>query len=301
MSRQLEEDMSDRTWRICVAVLLGCAALLARGDQKLEHKACRSVHLGFSAPEGTAFYNEMTIAKSSPGTYFMAAGFSKGYFGLQELGNGKKVALFSVWDPGKQNDRNAVDQDNRVKIRYQDKDVRLGRFGGEGTGGQCFLDYDWKIGQTYRFLVTAKVEDNRRTAFAGYFYLPEQKAWKHLVTFSTITGGKPLSGYYSFVEDFRRNGVSATQVRRAAYGPAWVKSTKDGKWTPASKARFTGDSNPVMNINAGKVADHPGQFFLVTGGDTTNTDTPLWKTMEWESLEKSSAPADVVELTDKQD
>jgi hypothetical protein len=80
-----------------------------------------------------------------------------------------------------------------------------------------------------------------------------------------------------------------------------VKSTKDGKWTPASKARFTGDSNPVMNINAGKVADHPGRFFLVTGGDTTNTDTPLWKTMEWEGLEKQAAPADVVELTDKKE
>jgi hypothetical protein len=75
--------MTKQTWQICAVVLVGCAALLARGDQKLEHKACRSVHLGFNAPAGTAFYNEMTIAQSSPGTYFMAAGFSKGYLGLQ--------------------------------------------------------------------------------------------------------------------------------------------------------------------------------------------------------------------------
>ena len=284
-----------------VLLCLACAALAARADQKLEGKACRSVHLGFAGPEGTAFYNEMTVAKSAQGTYFMAAGFSKGYFGIQELGNGKKVVLFSVWDPGKQNDRNAVDQDNRVKLLYQDKDVRIGRFGGEGTGGQSFLDYDWKIGETYRFLVTAKVEDERRTAFAGYFYIPEKKEWKHLVTFSTITGGKPLSGYYSFVEDFKRNRISATQVRRASYGPAWVKAAKDGQWTLASKARFTGDSNPVMNINAGKDAQHPGTFFLVTGGDTTNTDTPLWKTMESGEADTLSVPADVKDVVEKKE
>jgi hypothetical protein len=286
------------TWSLFLLVV-GCLAPAALADKSLEHKACRSVHLGFAGPEGVAFYNEMTVEQSAPGTYFMAAGFSKGYFGIQELGNGKKVVLFSVWDPGKQNDRNAVNQDNRVKILYQDKDVRIGRFGGEGTGGQCFLDYDWKIGTTYRFLVTARVLDERRTAFAGHFYIPEQKTWKHMVTFSTITGGKPLSGYYSFVEDFRRNGISATQVRRASYGPAWVKSAKDQKWVPCAKARFTGDSNPVMNINAGKVAEQAGRFFLVTGGETKNADTPLWKTMEWEGMEKQSAPADAMEVAGK--
>ncbi len=57
--------------------------------------------------------------------------------------------------------------------------------GNEGTGGQSFFDYDWKVGQTYRFFVTARTE-GERTEFAGYFHVPEQKAWKHLVTFSTI-------------------------------------------------------------------------------------------------------------------
>jgi hypothetical protein len=241
----------------------------------------------------------VTVEKSAEGTYFCVCGFNHGYYGIQEQRGGKKVLIFSVWDPGKQNDRNAVNQDNRVKILYQDKDVRIGRFGGEGTGGQCFLDYDWKIGTTYRFLVTARVLDERRTAFAGHFYIPEQKTWKHMVTFSTITGGKPLSGYYSFVEDFRRNGISATQVRRASYGPAWVKSAKDQKWVACAQARFTGDSNPVMNINAGKLADQPGRFFLVTGGETKNADTPLWKTMEWEGMEKQSAPADAMEVAGK--
>jgi hypothetical protein len=293
--------MLQRLSRISVVGLALFAAHWTIAAEKPEQKACRSIHLGFAGPEGMAFYNEMTIEKSTAATYFMAAGFSKGYFGLQELGNGKKVVLFSVWDPGKQNDKNAVDQDTRVKLLYHDKDVRIGRFGGEGTGGQSFLDYDWKIGTTYRFLVTAKVEDARRTAFSGYFYIPEKKEWKHLVTFSTITGGKPLSGYYSFVEDFKRNRISATIVRRATYGPAWIKSVKDNQWVLAAKAKFTGDSNPAMNINAGVDPKNPSRFFLQTGGETANTDTPLWKMIEIADASKLAAPNDLPDLADKKD
>ncbi|HEY1187196.1 MAG TPA: DUF5077 domain-containing protein, partial [Gemmata sp.] len=47
-------------------------------DEKLKGIACRSVHLGYPAPEGVAFYNEMTVEKSADGTYFMAAGWGKG-------------------------------------------------------------------------------------------------------------------------------------------------------------------------------------------------------------------------------
>ena len=89
------------------------------------------------------FYNELTVEKSVPGSYFMACGFNHGYFGLQELGNGKKLAIFSIWDPGKQDDPKAVAEEQRVKLIHQDEKVRVGRFGGEGTGGQSFYDFEW--------------------------------------------------------------------------------------------------------------------------------------------------------------
>lgn len=216
-------------------LLLVCAS--ARADEKLAGIACRSVHLGFPAPEGVAFYNEVTVDRSAAGTYFMVCGFDLGYFGIQELADGKKLVLFSVWDPGEQNDPNQVEKEKRVKLLYQGEGVRVGRFGNEGTGGQSFFDYDWSIGVTYRFFVTARaVED--RTEFAGYFYLPEKKAWKHLVTFSTISQGRGLRGYYSFIEDFRRNRVSAKEARQARFGNGWIQS-KDGQWVALTRARFT--------------------------------------------------------------
>lgn len=265
-------------------VTLGSASMAVRGDERLKGIACRSVHLGYPAAEGTAFYNEMTADRSAPGTYFMACGWDKGYFGMQELGDGKKLLIFSVWDSG-QNDPKAVAADKRVKLLHRDAKVRIGRFGGEGTGGQSFFDYDWKIGQTYRFLVTAKT-NGERTEYAGWFYVPEDKVWKHLVTFSTLTGGKPLRGYYSFIEDFKRDRVSATKARSAHFSNGWIKS-KDGEWTPLTKARFTADGNPVVNINA--VLDG-ARFVLATGGDTTNKDTKLRALMELPAKDKRTPP-----------
>ena len=79
-------------------------AAAASADEKLAGIACRSVHLGYSAPVGTAFYNEVAVEQSADGTYFMVCGWSKGYFGMQELASGKKLVLFSVWDPAAGND-----------------------------------------------------------------------------------------------------------------------------------------------------------------------------------------------------
>lgn len=257
--------------------LVGALSLLASigigtvlADESLKGIACRSVHLAYQAPAGMAFYNEVTIDQSALGTYFCACGFNMGYCGLQELPNGKKLLLFSVWDPGDQNDPNAVKAEQRVKLVHQDPDVRIGRFGNEGTGGQSFFDLDWKPGETYRLLISAKL-DGERTAYACHLFDPTQQKWRHLVTFSTLAKGKLLEGYYSFVEDFRRNKESATQARSAQFGNGWVKST-EGQWIALTKAKFTADSNPVTNINAGSKGD---RFFLTTGGATENSDTKL--------------------------
>jgi Domain of unknown function (DUF3472)/Domain of unknown function (DUF5077) len=267
---------------VLVSLTIGTAVLSA--DERLEGVACRSVHLAYTAGEGSAFYNEVTVEKSAPGTYFCACGWNKGYFGIQELGNGKKLVIFSVWDSN-QNNPKKVDDDKQVKVIHKDDKVRTGRFGGEGTGGQSFYDYEWKVGDTYRFLVMSKVNGDR-TEYAGYFHAPEEKEWKHLITFSTVTGGKNLGGYYSFVEDFKRDKVSATKVRTANFGNAWVKSTKD-EWEAVTKARFTADKNPVTNINAG-IAE--GRFFLVTGGDTKNADTKLNESMQLPADAKRTVP-----------
>ena len=242
-------------------------------------RAARSVHLGYPLPPNTeadAFYTEMAVEQSVPGSYFMAAGFRHGYFGIQEQSRGQKVVIFSVWDPTKGDDAKKVPLEQRVEVLHHDPDVEVKRFGGEGTGGQSFFKYDWRIGATYRFLVRAKVE-GEKTAYSGYFHLPESNAWKHLVTFRTKTGGDRLKGLYSFVEDFKRDTKSATQTRRATFTNAWVQTAND--WKPLTIARFTASSSTWEakdTIDAGLAN---ARFYLQTGGDTKTT-TPLNSRLE---------------------
>jgi len=229
-------------------------------------RAARSVHLNYPAPDGDAYYNEMVIQQSVPGSYFMACGWDTGYFGLQQLVQPEeKVVLFSVWDPTRGDDPGAVKPEDRVEVLYSGAGVRIRRFGGEGTGGQCMGKCVWDLGATNRFLVQCNVESNK-TAYTAWVWLPATNAWWKLATFRTRTNGKTLRSYHSFVEDFHRNGESAKQNRRATYGNGWVHTTR-GDWVSLDRARFTA-SNATWespdNIDAGAVGNC---FYLATGGE----------------------------------
>jgi hypothetical protein len=234
-----------------------------------------SVHLNYGMPEATEYYIEATIEDSAPGSYFMTIGFAGGYFGIQELSNGGKVVIFSVWDDHRGDNPNAVPEEKRVKNPYTGEAVRVKRFGGEGTGGQSFFKYDWKVGTTYKFLAkTTTVGD--WTEYTGYFYMTEQKQWKKLVTFSTYSGGQHLKRFHSFVEDFQRDFDSHTRVRKARFTNGWVKDLSGG-WKPVKNAKFTRDGNPHVNIDAGPTEEG---FFLQTGGDSVNKTTKLWSSVQ---------------------
>jgi len=49
-------------------------------------------------------------------------------------------------------------------------------FGNEGTGGHSHLVYNWKAGETYKFLVTAATDSaGNTTSYAGYFIFRKNK------------------------------------------------------------------------------------------------------------------------------
>ncbi len=261
-----------RIQRLVVSAAMLLAALSAHGDEKLAGKACRSVHLQYQAPEAEWFHNAIVVEKSAPGTYFCAGGFSQGYLGIQQLANGKRLAIFSVWDPTSGDDPSKVDPAKRVKLVEKGPKTRVGRFGGEGTGGQSFIDdLPWKEGQEVRFLLRAKaLPEEKRTAYSAWVAMPGGP-WQHIATFSTQSDGRLLKGYYAFVEDFKRDGASLKLERLATYKNTQVRDSK-GEWKPVAKARFTADSNPSLAIDAG--ADKGGMF-LATGGATVNQHAKL--------------------------
>ena len=77
-------------------LILCTFSLLAETPEELADlvkRQCRSIHLGFESGPADGFYNEVRVTQSSVGTYYCVAGFSSGYFGLQER-EGDKVIIF---------------------------------------------------------------------------------------------------------------------------------------------------------------------------------------------------------------
>lgn len=236
-----------------------------------EPRAARSVHLAFLPPEPQAdiFYNECVVEKSADGSYFMVCGWDTGYFGIQQLNRDRKVAIFSVWDPTKGDDPAAVKTEDRVELLFQNPAARIKRFGGEGTGGQCMIDFNWKLGETNQFAIRAETTTNntiRKTAYSAFLRNGSSNEWQKLATFRVRTKQEGLRGLYSFIEDFRRDTKSVSDLRRARFGNAWIQ-THAGEWKPITKARFTASNaewESKENIDAGII---DGWFYLATGGD----------------------------------
>ncbi len=236
-----------------------------------------SIHMAYQVPPARLLYVEMTIEKSAPGSYFMTAGFSGGYFGIQEKSDGSKVILFSLWDSAHTDNPFMVHADDQVKILYEAPEMLVRRFGGEGVGVQSFYNYDWKIGHNYKFVV--KVDHEYLpgwTVFTSYFFIPEKNEWKKLMSLATKSPNIPLTGAHSFLEDFKRDFNSFKNPRQASVPSVWVRELKTDKWIPCKNFRFTADGNPNRNINAG-TRERGG--YAVTGGDITNDEGKLWSTI----------------------
>ena len=248
------------------ALLLDGPAAQGAHFSQAETRGAPSVHLWYPTPKDaqiTEFTNEVTVRDSPLWSYFMACGFSRGYFGIQVNSPTERRIIFSVWDSGTEpTDRSKVADDDRVRLIAKGPDVFSDSFGHEGTGGHSHLIYPWKTGRTYRFLVSAK-PDGTGTIYSGYFYFPERQAWGLIASFRAPKDGGTLRGLYSFNEDF--NGANGYERRLAEFGPQWIQ-TEDGAWTELRTAHFTHTKDGVrerLDRAAGVVGN---RFFLSNGG-----------------------------------
>ena len=217
-----------------------------------------SVHLGYAVPANTEyFYNEVTVpaGQDKVGSYFMANGFVGGYFGIQVNSPSERRILFSVWD---------ADNGAQTTLVGKGAGVVDNAFGGEGTGGQSYLLYNWAAGQTYRFITRARPDGAGATDFSAWFFAPETGTWRYIATWKRPATTTYQTGVYSFVENFiDTNGYLE---RRAHFGNQWAR-TASGVWTEITRARFTGDATAVngqrMDYAGGLES---GQFYLRNGG-----------------------------------
>ncbi len=228
--------------------------------------ACPSVHLWYQYPSGakiTRFYNEVTVRRTPLWSYYMACGFSRGYFGIQVNSPTERRIIFSVWDSGSEPiQRSKVAATNRVTLVAHGKGVYVGGFGNEGTGLHSHLVYHWHKNETYKFMVTAQPE-GEFTVYSGYFFFPERGKWGLIASFKAPHDGGYLRGLYSFNEDF--NGANGYEERLAEFGPQWITTT-DSNWQELTTAHFTFTNNGMkdrLDRGSGVTGD---RFYLINGG-----------------------------------
>ncbi|MEN0053421.1 MAG: DUF3472 domain-containing protein [Mucilaginibacter sp.] len=211
-----------------------------------------SVHLNYRMPEEAAnttewFYNEVTvpIGNDVMSSYFMADGFSGGYFGMQVNSPTERRILFSIWSPFNTDDPKGIPDSLKILMLKKGTAVHAGEFGGEGSGGQSYMNYPWVAGKTYGFLVHAQADiKSKTTIYTAYFKPLDQPQWMLIASFKRPVSGTYLKGLHSFLENFDpKMGIAQ---RRVNFGNGWVIDTS-GKWFPLTQALFTGDA--TANIN----------------------------------------------------
>ena len=217
-----------------------------------------SVHMGYTVPANTEyFYNEMTIpvGQDAIGSYFMANGFGQGYMGIQVKSPSERWILFSVWDA-----------DNGAKTTLVSKGAGVvdNAFGGEGTGGQTYLSYNWAAGTTYRFITRARPDGNGGSDYSAWFFAPETGKWRYIATWKRPAISTYLTGVHSFLENFI--DTKGYTERRVQFGNQWARNVA-GTWSEVTAGRFTGDAtatNAQRMDYAGGLEN--GKFYLHNGG-----------------------------------
>jgi hypothetical protein len=233
-----------------------------------ERRNAASVHLAYPTPADakiTMFYNEVTAVEDPLATYYMACGFSRGYFGMQVNNPKERRIIFSVWDAASGSsaqNRSTVEKENHTKLVAKGEGVNAEVFGNEGTGGHSHLKYNWKTGSTQRFLLVAKPQGDH-TIYSGFWFHPDKKEWMLIACFDAPKDGNYLKGLYSFSENF--DGANGQLRRKALFGNQWIQLEGD-KWEEITKATFSHDGTGKEDRLDRFMGVENGRFFLSQGG-----------------------------------
>lgn len=236
-----------------------------------------SVHLTYQTPEDKDirwFYNEVTVPENEDiiGSYFMANGFGEGYFGMQVNSESERRILFSVWSPYNTQDPKDIPEEYRIILLGKGKGVTTGEFGNEGSGGQSFKRYNWKAGNTYKFLLKGEPSVNNSTDYTAYFYAPEEGEWKLIASFRRPKTSTYLKRPHSFLENFRTE--AGCIPRMGYYSNQWICDT-DGEWHELTKAKFTADATARKGSRLDYAGGAEGDKFFMKNCGFFSENTPI--------------------------
>ncbi|MCP9749102.1 DUF3472 domain-containing protein [Lacihabitans sp. CS3-21] len=240
-----------------------------------------SVHLNYNT-DGLEniewFYSEITVPEKNDvmGSYYMANGFKEGYFGMQVNSETERRVLFSIWSPFTTDDPTKVPNDQKILLLKKGDNVYTGEFGNEGAGGQSYLKFNWKTGNTYKFLVGAEPAGEGHTTYSAYFFAPEEGKWRLVASFNRPKTNTYLKSLYSFLENFTPETGNLT--RQAYFGNQWAFEKQKG-WVEINKIVFSADATARIGYRKDYAGGRSGEgFFLKNCGffdENTMIKTPF--------------------------
>lgn len=279
------------------------------------YQSSPSVHLSFSSTASTVksynwLYQDVLVpaGKDPLYTFYMSIGFYRGYLGIQTNSPTERRVLFSVWDSADaQNDPNHTAADN-VSLVAKGANVTSNGFGGEGTGGQTYINANWQTNQVVSFIMNVRPETNNSVLLSAWYKLEGQSTWNYIATWRAPKDQRYFDGFYSFLENFgHRNG----QLRREAeYFNSWAKESASGNWVNLNKVSYSNTDGAVgqrVDFEQGISPLNSARFYMSSGGYTptiktvSNTlplsSTPPAVTLSTLSDRVDQALADYFELT----
>lgn len=236
-----------------------------------------SVHFRYTMPKEDIewFYNEITVPKGNDitGSYYMANGFGEGYFGIQCNSETERRVLFSVWSPFDTQDPKLIPDSLKIKLLRRGEGVQIGEFGNEGSGGQSFLRYNWKAGNTYKFLTQVKPDGKGNTVYTSYFYATDENRWRLIASFLRPQTNVFYTRAHSFLENFIPEQGYLT--RRVSFSNQWFRTSR-GEWIEAVETVFTYDETAREQVRLdyqGGYDKQKNRFYLQNCG-FFNKSTP---------------------------
>jgi hypothetical protein len=246
--------------------LLGLSGDVYHVQQDVDHgQQGPSVHLTYSVPTVKPIVNYYTTAtvpfgQDVFGAYYVAIGFDGGYLGIQVNSSDgeKRRVLFSIWSDYDTHDPAQTPPDYQITPLDRGCGVVVKTFGGEGTGMQSWLNYKWKVGEEYGFLVHGCPIGGKRTKITGWFFA--EGKWNLIASFMRPNRASHLTGWYAFSENFQPE--MGNIERRVLFGNQWARDM-DGGWHEVVKSTFTANATG----ESGDRKDYAGgvynkQFYL---------------------------------------
>lgn len=213
---------------------------------------------------------EITPLAEPGGTFYAAIRWDGGYAGLQRAGSRYDRQLqFSVWDSPGEGDAQVIERGDGVECR---------RFGGEGTGQACELNYPWTVGGTYRFEVTeAPLNGGSALTLHVTDLAIGERSFVGTLRYAAMA---ELHWFETFVEDFWRDArhCLAQPVRGAAIRRAMARF--DGAWQPLRRGILNRHEEDAANPGTPPCAnlavrEHDAGLEVVMGGSTaSDPDAP---------------------------